>query len=59
MQLPANINTILTQYTSNLKQRFYANSLAIEVLICLIFLFMLVIECLKLYRHTYEYTDDL
>jgi ABC-type multidrug transport system permease subunit len=46
---------LITSYNSQLSGRFYSNSMALEVLVCLILILLLVVEVIKLVKKAYEW----
>lgn len=51
-----NIANIIADYDRQLN-RFYPNSMALEVLFCLIMISLLIIEIIKFYKKTYEWAN--
>ncbi len=48
----------IASYKNQLSTRFYSNSMSLEVLVCLILIFLLVIELIKFAKKTYEWQAD-
>jgi hypothetical protein len=49
---------LVSSYESQLSTRFYSNSMALEVLVCLILIFILVIEVVKFVKKIYEWQTE-
>ena len=50
--------TAIDNYKSQLNNRFYSNSISLEVLVCLVLIFILVIEVVKFFKKTYEWQTE-
>lgn len=50
--------TAITNYKNQLNNRFYSNSISLEVLVCLVLVFILVIEIVKFFKKTYEWQTE-
>lgn len=50
--------TAISNYKSQLNNRFYSNSISLEVLVCLVLIFILVIEIVKFFKKTYEWQTE-
>jgi len=48
-----NQDSLIAAYKSQLSNRFYSNSIALEVLIGLIMILMLTVEVVKFFKKTY------
>lgn len=49
---------LISSYSDQLNSRFHSNSIALEVLICLVFILILVIEIVKFGKKTYEWQTE-
>jgi hypothetical protein len=46
---------LIISYNTQLSSRFHSNSMALEVLICLLLILFLVVEVIKFIKKTYEW----
>jgi cell division protein FtsL len=49
---------LIANYNSQLSSRFHSNSMALEVLVCLLVILMLALEIVKLIKKTYEWQNE-
>jgi hypothetical protein len=53
-----NINKLIKNYSDEIRNRFLGNSLALEVMICLIMIVLLIVESIKMYQKSYNKIDE-
>ena len=58
MSTSARQQQLILSYNNQLSSRFHSNSMALEVLICLIFILFLVVEIIKIVKKTYEWQTE-
>lgn len=49
---------LIASYSNQLANRFYPNSMALEVLICLLLIVVLVVEIVKFAKKSYEWETE-
>jgi len=49
---------LILSYNNQLSSRFHSNSMALEVLICLLLILFLVVEVIKFIKKTYEWQTE-